>query len=149
MNLIIDIDKFNSNYVYFIESVKNIIINNSDFIRIIYSNEMFMLNGIFLRINLKIDNSYVYFNKCKYSFSYNDNKDEIEKIILIEQNILHMININNKVPVFRLGEQVINENIKLFYDSPQKNSEIKLILKISGIWESDTEYGMIYKFINI
>lgn len=148
MNLVIDIDTFDSNNIYFLESVKNTIINDSNFIRIIYSNDLFMLNGIFLKITLKITNSDKYYNKYKYVFDYNSNKSEIGKIILIEEMILHMLNIKNKQPVFRIGEQLINENIKLFSDIPFKNIENKFILKMSGVWESDTEFGIIYKFMN-
>ena len=56
MNLVTDINTFDSNNVYFLDSVKNTIMNDSNFIRIIYSNHLFMLNGIFLKISLKITN---------------------------------------------------------------------------------------------
>lgn len=148
MNIVTDINTFDSNNVYFLDSVKNTIMSDSNFIRIIYSNDLFMLNGIFLKINLKITNSDKYYNKYKYTFDYNINKSEIEKIILIEEILLHMLNIKNKFPVFRIGEQLINENIKLFSDVPFKNIENQFVLKMSGVWESDTEYGIIYKFMN-
>ena len=148
MNIVTDINTFDSNNVYFLDSVKNTIMSDSNFIRIIYSNDLFMLNGIFLKINLKITNSDKYYNKYKYTFDYNINKSEIEKIILIEEIVLRMLNIKNKFPVFRIGEQLINENIKLFSDIPFKNIENQFVLKMSGVWESDTEYGIIYKFMN-
>lgn len=148
MNLVIDINTFNSNYVYFQEPIKNNIISDSDFIRIIYSNELFMLNGICFKINLKISNQNTYFNKYKYTFDYDTNKEEILKISLIEQIILHLLNIKNKKPVFRIGEQLSNENIKLFTDDASNKTDKQLILKISGVWETEMEYGMIYKFIN-
>ena len=148
MNIVTDINAFDSNNVYFLDSVKNTIMSDSNFIRIIYSNHLFMLNGIFLKINLKITNSDKYYNKYKYTFDYNINKSEIEKIILIEEIVLRMLNIKNKFPVFRIGEQLINENIKLFSDIPFKNIENQFVLKMSGVWESDTEYGIIYKFMN-
>lgn len=148
MNIVTDINAFDSNNVYFLDSVKNTIMSDSNFIRIIYSNHLFMLNGIFLKINLKITSSDKYYNKYKYTFDYNINKSEIEKIILIEEIVLRMLNIKNKFPVFRIGEQLINENIKLFSDVPFKNIENQFVLKMSGVWESDTEYGIIYKFMN-
>ena len=148
MNIVTDINAFDSNNVYFLDSVKNTIMSDSNFIRIIYSNHLFMLNGIFLKINLKINSSDKYYNKYKYTFDYNINKSEIEKIILIEEIVLRMLNIKNKFPVFRIGEQLINENIKLFSDVPFKNIENQFVLKMSGAWESDTEYGIIYKFMN-
>lgn len=148
MNIVIDIDTFDSNNVYFLDSVKNTIMNESNFIRIIYSTDLFMLNGIFLKINLKITNSDKYYNKHKYTFDYNNNKSEIEKITSIEKAILHKLDLKDKSPVFRIEEQLINENIKLFSDIPFKNIENQFILKMSGVWETDTEYGIIYKFMN-
>ena len=46
MNLVLDSDKYSINNIYFNESVKNTIMNDSNFIRILYSNKEFILNGI-------------------------------------------------------------------------------------------------------
>jgi len=149
MNLVIDIDQFNSNYVHFQESVKNTIMDDSNFIRILYSNNLFILNGIFLKVNIKISHIDKYFNKYKWAFNYDINKNIIEKISIIERTILQMINISNKCATYRISEQLHNENIKLFTNSVSPKLENEFILKISGIWENDTEYGITYKFIDI
>ena len=148
MNVVTDIVKFNPNYVIFQNSVKNTIIEDCNFSRIIYSNELFMLNGIFLKVILKIKNTEKYYNK--YNFSYEDNKTILDMILNIEKLILCMFNIPRKSAVFSIYNQFANENIKLFTDIVEKNGkfEDEFILKISGIWESDKEYGLTYKFMS-
>ena len=149
MNLVIDIDQFNSNYVHFQESVKNTIMDDSNFIRILYSNNLFILNGIFLKVNIKISHIDKYFNKYKWAFNYDIKENIIEKISIIERTILQMINISNKCATYRISEQRHNENSKLYTNSCSPKWENEFILKISGIWENDTEYGITYKFIDI
>ena len=52
MNLIINLENITTNNVFFYEQVKNTILDNSYFIRIIYSNKDLILNGIYILINL-------------------------------------------------------------------------------------------------
>ena len=52
MNIILNINSISSNNIYFYDSVKNTIINNSNFIKITYSNNYFILNGIYIKIKL-------------------------------------------------------------------------------------------------
>ena len=48
MNIVKTIDQYNENYIYFCEAIKNNIMNEGSFIRIIYSTPQFILNGIYL-----------------------------------------------------------------------------------------------------
>jgi hypothetical protein len=64
---------------------------------------------------------------------------------------LKKINIIDKTPIYRISEQLANGNIKMFIDSDNTFVTNKLFinelhLKISGIWENDTEYGVTYRF---
>jgi len=77
MMIVKTIQQYNDDNVYFSESIKNNIINNGNFIRIIYSNELFSLNGIYLHIPLKSERIEPYFNKYRYTF---DIKSHIEII---------------------------------------------------------------------
>ena len=47
MNVVLDIDDFKLENVFFQDSVKNTVMDNSDFIRTLYSTELFTINGIF------------------------------------------------------------------------------------------------------
>ena len=54
MNLIKRIDQYNENCVYFSEHIKNNIMNDGYFIRIIYSSQLFILNGIYISLQTQI-----------------------------------------------------------------------------------------------
>jgi hypothetical protein len=152
MNVLIPFEKFDINYIYYLDSVKNNIIDNSNFIRVIYSNELFMLNGIYIQINLIIIGIDKHFNKYKYLFDVEKNKNEILRICSIEKEILDKFylsfktTIGLKKPVYKIAEQVNSSSIKLFTEI--NNINMLYILKISGIWENDVEYGITYKFID-
>ena len=69
MNIIKKIDQYNENYIYFCEPIKNNIMNESSFIRIIYSTPQFVLNGIYLLLILNDIICEKYYNKYKCSFN--------------------------------------------------------------------------------
>jgi len=149
MNVVLDIDDFKLENVFFQDSVKNTVMDNSNFIRTLYSTNLFTLNGIFLKTN--INTSYVekYFNKYKCIFDKELNRTVIDKMLLIEKNILQKVEIKNKNAAYRIEDQLSGGNIKLFTDNLEKSLENQYIFKISGIWETETDYGVTYKFMNI
>jgi hypothetical protein len=150
MNIIINKDDFNPDYVFFQNSVKNIIMQDGNFTRIIYSNSLFILNSIIVTIDLHITHYEKYFNKYKYFFdcTYENTRKELEKISLIEKQILDRIQFPNKKPIYRIHQQISYGNIKFYTDTIQYNSEQKIYIKLSGIWETATEYGVSFKFID-
>ena len=146
MNIVKTFDQYNEDFVYFCDPIKNTIMNDGNFIRIIYSNQLFILNGIYLEVNLTHYNIEKYFNKYKCSFDILHHKDIIEKIKLVEEMLLRKINIKGKIPQFKIYEQLKVGNIKVFADNIEKLSNTYL-LKIAGVWETDMYYGVTYKFI--
>jgi hypothetical protein len=150
MNIIINKDDFNPDYVFFQNSVKNIIMQDGNFTRIIYSNSLFILNSIIVTIDLHITHYEKYFNKYKYFFdcTYENTRKELEKISLIEKQILDRIQFPNKKPIYRINQQISYGNIKFYTDTIQYNSEQKIYIKLSGIWETANEYGVSFKFID-
>jgi hypothetical protein len=120
--------------------------NDGKFIRILYSTHNLVLNGIYLLVNLNDVICEKYYNKFKCSFNIFNNKDIIENLKTIEESILKKIEIK-KQPQLKIYEQLKNGNIKLF--SEVNNSVCSFILKISGVWETQYNYGLTYKFIKI
>jgi len=152
MNIVIDIDEFNKDHIFLQEPVKNNIIDDSKFIRLIYSNNIFAVNTVYIIFNLHISQIENYFNKHKFVFNVKQNTKPINQLKSIEESILDKIFINNKKPVFRLYEQLNSGNIKLFKDSLKLHktySDNEFIIKISGIWENEYEYGITYKFVDM
>jgi len=148
MNIVKNIDQYNEDYVYFCDPIKNNIMNEGNFIRILYSTPLFILNGIYINININHTSVDKYYNKFKCTFDINYHRDILEKIRSIEEGLLKKININGKIPQYKIYEQLRNGNIKVFSDSYDKINT-NFLLKIAGIWETETDYGLTYKFINI
>lgn len=144
------INQYKDTQVYFCDPIKNNIMLDGKFIRIIYSTNNFILNGVSVCMDITDAIMNKYYNKYKVSFCTTKNKDLIDQIGKIEYSLLHKGNIEHKQPVFKITEQLLNGNIKLFTDDENivdMKSNTKYILKISGIWETERQYGLTYKFI--
>jgi cytochrome c biogenesis protein ResB len=148
MNIVKNINQYNEDYVFFSDPIKNNIMNNGSFIRIIYSTPYFVLNGIYLFVSIVYTSTDKYFNKFKCTFDSNKYKIIIDKIQQIESGILTKCNIRNKTPQYKITEQLKNGSIKIFSDTIEKVNN-NFLLKIAGVWETEYEYGVTYKFINV
>ena len=145
------LDDFTINNVFYLEPIKNTVIDNSSFIRIIYSNQLCTFNGIYLYIAFNDVLLQTNNNKVKYSIKPKNNMEIITALKTLECELLDNISIH-KHKVYKLQEQlhngiikIINNNYTLCNDTNYNN----YILKISGIWESGDEYGLTYKFNDI
>lgn len=207
--LIYDVEYFQIKNLFLLDTKKNIIMNGK-FTKIIYSDELITINGIFLNITFAsnyynesydsyknisqynhantscelLDSNFVDTNKIhlnknndteininnrllsnnKYKKIYNlqtkniINDNIIKKLITIEQQILdyykQLFQCDKEVD-YVLKNQLIEGNIKLYKDyysdfinySKKKKNSLVVILKISGIWETEYKYGLTYKFI--
>lgn len=144
MNIVKNMNQYDENSLFFCEPIKNNIIDDSYFIRILYSTHNVVLNGVYLLITLNNITCEKYYNKYRCCFNPNNHKDVIDNIKKIEENILNKYD-NKKIPNFKISEQLKNGNIKLF--NLINTSDSSFIVKISGIWETNCNYGLTYKFI--
>jgi hypothetical protein len=149
MNIVKTLNQYDDRCIYFCDPIKNNIMNDGNFIRILYSTSTFVLNGLYLLINLNEIYFEKYYNKYKCSFSVQLHKELIENIKEIEDTLLKKINIKNKYPQNKIYDQLKNGNIKIFSDVNLKPQTSFFLLKISGIWETEMHYGLTYKFSKI
>jgi hypothetical protein len=106
---------------------------------------MTTFNGIYLLIHLSDCSCEKFYNKIKCTFNASIQKDLIEKLKAIEEDILKKYK-SNKVPSYKIYEQVSSGFIKIYAEIGNKPNH-SFILKISGIWETTTHYGLTYKFM--
>ena len=137
--------EYNENCIFFCESIKNNIMLDGDFIRIVYSTKNLSLNGFCLKLPFKIIGINKYYNKCKYEINLTN--PELEQIKTIEMNILQKINIHGKRPQYNIYDHLLSGYVKTICDC--KNEPKSIVLKISGIWETEMECGITYKFITM
>lgn len=141
------IEQYNNKYLFFCDAIRNNIMNDGRFIRILYTTELMTLNGIYIIINFNDINSEKYYNKYKCNFNVSFHKEIIDKIKTIEEDILKKYKTNKK-PLHKIYEQIKSGYIKVFSDI-KNNQNNYFILKISGIWETQDNYGLTYKFIKM
>jgi hypothetical protein len=132
---------------------KNNVMIGSDFHRLIFSDEDFSTNGIFINFSLLNITIEKYFNKIKCNFEMSSqNNTIISSIKSIEKMILNKFkNIQNRTLSCRIQEQLQNGFIKLYGDDSiryGKHDKINFLLKISGIWVSNqtNEFGLTFRF---
>jgi hypothetical protein len=135
-------------YIYFNEPIQNNIINESRYIRILYSTPNIVFNGIHVLINLSIDNIERQYNKNILYYNIEKNTQAINSIKKIEKTILKKY-ISLKTPSYNLSELIDGGVIRLFTDFTEKKKVMSIILKISGLWEDDKTYGITYKFFSV
>jgi hypothetical protein len=148
MFLVKNLDQYHNSHVFFCDSIKNNVMSDGNFIRILYSTNNITLNGIYLLIKLKDITCDKYYNKYKCVFNTSTHKDFIEEIRSIEESVLNKFEntFNNKHPELKIYEQLKNGFIKIFQEIQSKPVN-NFILKISGVWETQTNYGLTYKFV--
>ena len=148
MNIAKKIELYDNNSVILFDPIKNNIMSEGNFIRILYSSSYITLNGIYIVVTLNNITCEKYFSKYRCFFNILLHKDLLDKLQIIEENILSKYNPEHKIPQYKIYEQIKNGNIKIFNDVGNK-SICSFILKISGIWETQNNYGLTYKFIKI
>jgi len=221
MNLVQTIDQYNDACIFFCDPIKNNIMDEGNFIRIIYSSNRFMLNGVYLLFTLKDVVCESYFNKFKCSFNTALHKPLIDRLKSIEEQLLRKysnktttqiqtpihssslqqpllllsagkkeeeratlceqpsamelveegeggeyeeqqeeeeeedgMDMDAKKPMqLKIHEQLRMGYIKLFAHSecshltnPSFMETAQFVLKIAGVWETDHNYGLTYKF---
>ena len=164
MNVVNTVSQFNINNVFLLDIKQNIIMDGS-FTKIIYSNECFTILGIFLilpKFNYIIEknskNNLLRFNNENYFFN---------NLIKIETQILEFYKKTtgcSKQSICLLKEQISAKCFKLYLNhqkfenrTPCRKFEMEqnsilsnndsIILKISGIWENYNSIGITFKII--
>lgn len=153
MYLTIPSNNFEINNVIISDKSKNNIIENSFFYRMYYSNHLVSMNGIYIKFNLYDLDVEEYYNKIKCNFSRYDerNKQIIKQLTNIEHDILKNYIQLTQHPVYTIREQLMNYYIKLFHKDTNRLmgriSRLNVILKVSGLWLTNKEHGLTFRFI--
>ena len=153
MYLTIPSNNFEINNVIISDKSKNNIIENSFFYRMYYSNHLVSMNGIYIKFNLYDLDVEEYYNKIKCNFSRYDerNKQIIKQLTNIEHDILKNYIQLTQNPVYTIREQLMNYYIKLFHKDTNRLmgriSRLNVILKVSGLWLTNKEHGLTFRFI--
>ncbi len=122
MNITLSIDQFIPRCIYFGEPVQNTIMENSRFVKLIYSDQIVIMNGLYFEIPLNITNKTIYFRRNKYFFDMNN--EAAQNIIKgaqdIELAILEKYMGSRQSIYSKEHESLLSKNMKpMVYDSFQ------------------------------
>jgi len=145
-------------YIYFLDSKNNILMDGI-FTKLIYTNEWFTMNGLYINLPIEIknlDNAKTYTNngyKQTIYFSVSQYSTLLHQLDLLEQNILarYTPSDKNKHKSFLLMQSLKLGYFRIFKSDNFPTTKKKItgfVLKISGIWENAQEYGLSYKIMD-
>ncbi len=150
MYISLDMNQYDEKNIMISEKTKNNIMTQGDFYRLYFSTPELILNGIHITFEVKNITIEKYFNKIKCLFEDNlFNNTVVEKIKNIESSLLKKYSNINMNSIHRVEEQLRHKYIKMFDENlinVGHYSSIKFVLKISGIWSSNNEYGLTFRF---
>jgi hypothetical protein len=147
MYLVLDPAQFDRDHIFFQPPVKNTVMDRSDFVRIIYSDSLIALNGVCVAAFLPTLSRERYFNKVKCGLDRSVTGKVVAELCQLEVAILSRYEPPGKSPVYRIADQLGSGFIKLFTDAPPADLSDMYILKLSGIWETEGQYGLTHKFM--
>lgn len=124
--LYIGIDDFNINNVSFMELVNNRVIDGT-FSNIVYSDSCVVINGIFIKFNNLIIKQFL----IKWLISFEEQIIELYK---------QTFDCSRKKASYIIKDYFTDIDNTSFFNSAQT-------LKLSGVWETKTNFGLNHKFI--
>lgn len=156
MNISIDLNKITLPNVYFLEKKTNLIMDGN-FTKIIYSNDCFTMNGLYVLFPIEVLNLDKIGTKVILKFNpyQTCNATIIQEFSKLELRILeyykNLYRCKGKISTF-LSRQMYTGSMKLYKDynsSDIKKKNVQYIIKISGVWETYDEIGITYKLMEV
>jgi hypothetical protein len=160
MNIIFDIDDILPQNIYFLEQKKNIIMDGN-FTKLIYSNELFTMNGIYLHFSIHDFNHDIIMNKNCLQFHPYEPKNTyyVQTLSRIESHILELYKKTYRCPKkisTNLAKQLYSGVLKItrdYYADQGHHKPIdgvtKYMIKISSVWENSEDVGVTFKLMEI
>lgn len=160
MNILLHANDFNISNIYFLDKKTNMIMDGV-FTKIIFSNNCLSMNGIYIDFSIKNVMTNRIQSKNIIQLDIINNKDIIQKLCDIEKQLLayyvqyftsvsdvndKRVNIQNKTITYTLKNQFQNGSIKYYKEYEYSKSGL-FYIKISGIWENQSEIGITFKII--
>lgn len=150
-------------FLQFTEKKKNAVMDHGTFTNLLYAHAHFTMYGLFLRcrivvdppgfmrndlfVHLAEDNSttVLYFNPA-----LEDNAAMVQSLIPLEKQVLdsyERIHDTKKNMVYSLAHHLTHGMLRIDNTQQMPSSLQDYVLRISGVWESDTHVGLTYRFI--
>ena len=139
MNLYHNIDDIDYKKIYFYKPVINKIIHYNYFYKLMYDINIFTLNTLI--INIDIDSYDITEENGKFRVHVKINHQFIEKMKNLEESILK--NIIKKQCVLSCYKFLLFNKSNYIFDKYPES--VKLAIRISGLWETESTIGLTTK----
>jgi hypothetical protein len=145
MNIYHKLEDIKLNNIMFYKPTINKIAHYMYFYKVAYNIESFILNTLLIEVNIKDVIITKDTNNYKVSIIIDD--AFLNKIKEVELTLLNKMNqlINKQIILSCYKFLIIHKNVYTYNEYP---TNITLFLRISGIWESDTQLGLTTKLFN-
>lgn len=142
MNILsLNIDHYDVNMFHFLDSKPNLLMEGY-FTKMIYASPYFSLNSIYLQFPIKLQPV----QTNLFVFDTSENKTIVSMFKKLEIELLNLYasarNLSKK-PILSISNMMNNGHLKLY-----QHHHLNLIMKLSGIWESETEFGVTFKVMD-
>lgn len=150
--LVLDLYHYDPQCFYYLDSQKNVLMDGF-FTKIIYTHSYFTMNGLYFYF--PIQHSYIEPMKDKYYVHFDPNLTQNKAIMdilfkLETQILLHYASFVNrrKASNMTMYKHLLKGKFRIHEPSPVSSLDVsQYILKISGIWENENEFGVTYKWL--
>ena len=142
---------YDSNYLYCLDSKPNLIMNGN-FTKINYTHPHFTMNGLFFFVPITptfVEQSSENTNFVHFDGGSLSNKSTLECVVRIEHELLSKyagLNNSSKTVSYSMTKQFMKGKLKINGDSVHSHTN-SIVLKISGVWENEIEYGITFRWI--
>jgi hypothetical protein len=162
MNLVLDLNnRFSIGNSHFLEKKRNIIIDGY-FTKLLYTTDLFTMNGFYFLFPIEIASLDKIMNKhiIKFSPYSKANYQIIQDFAKLEYRIIEYYKqMNNCVKKISntLSKQMYSGSMKIYrdYNSDKKqvvntsDGQTLCVLKISGVWETKEDIGITFKLFQV
>lgn len=148
MNLIIGLHNIDAHTIYFEDPQPNIVMSNGEFSRLLFSNNLFTTIGVLASLSMQLSSHSIYFNKHRLYFDTALNEQAVDSLIRLERIVLENFYKPDKSAVYRLKKQLADGFIRIYSEAREPClGPTSLLIKVSGVWCTENEYGITFKFI--
>lgn len=157
MIITLDLQRFILSNLFFLDMKRNIIMDGS-FTKLIYSNDAFTMNGLYILFPIENNGVERIMNKTQVKFNpYSPhNLQIVQDFSKLEVKILEYYRqsrqCGRKISNL-LSKQMYVGFMKIHRDSYDMSNELKkniqYVIKISGVWETRDEIGLTYKLYEV
>lgn len=155
MNILtLDLFSYNPDFFYYLDTQANVIMNGF-FTKMIYTHPNYTMNGLYFHFPIQ----YTYIEQCKDKYYVHfdpkivQNKAIMDIIHKLETQILdHYQKYSNidKCSVLTMHKHLSKGKFRIPHACNTNSlNPCKYMFKISGIWETEEEFGITYKWFEV